>query len=250
MTAIVPAVLPTSRKDLDKKLALFTGIESVRRIQIDVVDGRFATPASWPCSAPPTPKATAGHSEATKGTPYSELEVMVQKGEMLPHADRVEYEIDLMCFDGVQVAGAWLAVGASRLTFHVESVIDPGHLLSAVQKRHGEIVSYGLAINISSSLSLIEPYLDSIEYVQFMGIAEIGKQGQPFDARVLNKISVFRSKHPSVAVQVDGGVSIETAQRLIKLGVSSLVVGSALLRAENPRKEFGRFEELTSSFGV
>src|SRR5674476_869890 len=106
MSLVVPAVLPTSREDLEEKLALFARISSVERVQIDVVDGKFATPASWPYSA-----------KATQGTPYPELEAMVQKGEMLPYLDHLAYEIDLMCLDVEQAAEAWLALGASRLTF-------------------------------------------------------------------------------------------------------------------------------------
>ena len=43
---------------------------------------------------------------------------------MLPALDHIAYEIDLMCFDAEQAADAWLKLGATRLTFHVESSID------------------------------------------------------------------------------------------------------------------------------
>ena len=66
MGLVVPAVLASSRKDFEEKLALFAQLPSVSRIQIDVVDGRFASPASWPY--------TAG----------AELGGMVERGDMLP----------------------------------------------------------------------------------------------------------------------------------------------------------------------
>jgi pentose-5-phosphate-3-epimerase len=46
MSVIVPAILPTSRDDLDEKLLRLHGL--VDAVQVDVVDGRFVTPASWP----------------------------------------------------------------------------------------------------------------------------------------------------------------------------------------------------------
>ena len=246
MGLIVPAVLPTSRTDLEEKLALLTRIHSVSRVQIDIVDGKFVGPSSWPYSA-----------KATQGTPYPELEAMVRKGEMLPHLDRFTYEIDLMCTNADVMAEAWLALGATRLTFHAESTTDIGRLLASARRRYGAgdgfasgLISFGVAINLASDLALIEPCIGEVEYVQFMGIARIGKQGQPFDRRVFEKIKVFHAKHPQIVLQVDGGVSLENAHRLLALGISNLVVGSALLKAHDVAEAFALFEALQTPYGV
>lgn len=233
MGVVVPAVLPVSQEDLREKLDRFTRIPSVSRIQIDVVDGKFATPASWPYSAP------------------EELRLMCARGEMLPEQDRIEYEIDLMCLDAERAAGDWLALGASRLTFHAESAIDLQRFLASAALRYGEdVISFGLALNIASDLALIESSLAQIEYVQFMGIATIGRQGQPFDRRVLEKVRLFHSRHPDIPVQVDGGVSLDTARELLALGVSTLIIGSSLLRASDPEAQVANFEALQSPYGV
>ncbi|MEK7554105.1 MAG: HisA/HisF-related TIM barrel protein, partial [Patescibacteria group bacterium] len=76
------------------------------------------------------------------------------------------------------------------------------------------------------------------------------RQGQPFDKRVLEKIKTFRAQHPEVTLQVDGGVSIENAKELLNLGVSNLVVGSAIVRAKNPSAVIAKFESLQTPFGV
>lgn len=234
MSFIVPAVLPSSRADLEKTLALFVQFPSISRIQIDVVDGRFATPASWPYSA------------------KEEFSHMIEKGEMLPYlAEHIEYEIDLMCLDALPVARSWLMLGASRLTFHAESMIAIGRELGMVHTHFGkDVVTLGLALNIESNLSLIEPFLDHIAYLQFMGIANIGRQGQSFDRRVLEKIKIFHHTYPHIPLQVDGGVSLETAKELLALGVTDLVVGSALIRASDPFAEVVKFESLITPYGV
>ncbi|HUY05142.1 MAG TPA: hypothetical protein VMV62_00245 [Candidatus Paceibacterota bacterium] len=233
MGIIVPAVLTPSLEDLEEKLGRLARIPSVSRIQIDVVDGKFATPASWPCTAP------------------QEMIDKIARGEMLPELDRIEYEMDLMCLDADRIAGEWLSLGASRLTFHAGSAMDLGRLLSSARSRYGDdFLTFGLAIHIESDLSLIEPHLGMISYVQFMGIATIGRQGQPFDRRVLEKIRAFRSQHPEIPVQVDGGVSLDSGKELLALGVSSLIVGSAILRATDPAAEVAKFEALATPFGV
>ena len=232
MSIIVPAVLPSSHADLEEKLALIARIPSVSRVQIDVVDGKFAERASWP------------------DTTLKELRDMVERGEMLPYLDRFAYEIDLMCIDAEHMAEAWLAIGASRLTFHAESTTDLLRLLASARRRYGDFVSFGVALNLKSDLSLIERNLGEIEYVQFMGIARIGRQGQPFDRRVLEKVRVLHLRHPEVKIQVDGGVSLDNARRLIALGVSNLIVGSALLSARDPAATLALFEALQSPYGV
>lgn len=232
MSFVVPAVLPSSRKDLEEKLALFAGIPSVTRVQIDIVDGKFALPASWPYHAP------------------GELRSMVETGEMLPQLDRIEYEIDLMCFDPEHASEAWIDLGAARLTFHAESATDFSLLLASARTRYGSIISYGVALNLASDLSLIERNLGQIDYVQFMGIARIGRQGQPFDERVYEKIRIFHARHPEIPIQIDGGVSLENAKKLALLGVSNLVAGSSILRAIDPVAAVAAIEALQTSYGV
>ena len=83
-----------------------------------------------------------------------------------------------------------------------------------------------------------------------MGIARIGRQGQPFDRRVFEKIKTFHAKHPEIVLQVDGGVSLENTHRLLAFGVSDLVVGSALLKAHDIADAFALFEALQTSYGV
>ena len=251
MSIVVPAVLPSSRKDFQEKLDFFAQISSVNRIQIDVVDGRFATPASWPYFAKAT-QGTPYFAKATQGTPYPELEAMVKKGEMLPRLDRIEYEIDLMCNDAELAAAAWLALGAMRFTFHVESTSDLPRLLASARRRYGDdsIVSFGLALNIASDLALIEQHINTIQYVQFMGISRIGRQGQPFDERVFEKVRVFHNRHPHIPVQVDGGISLESAKKLLSLGVSTLIIGSSILKAGDPAAAIAAFEALSTPYGV
>jgi len=237
MGLVIPAVLSYSKKEFDDSLMLLSQIASVSRVQIDVVDGKFVSPASWPYTA------------------LDELNEMVRRGEMLPDLDRFEYEIDLMCLDADRAAETWLALGAARLIFHAESATDVPHLIASARKRYGasgtvSFISYGLALNIASDLALIEPCIGAIEFIQFMGIAAIGRQGQPFDERVFEKVRICKMRHPELPVQVDGGISFTSAKKLMALGVSNLVIGSAIMRAPDPAAVVASFEELQSPYGI
>lgn len=237
MSRIVPAILPLSEKDLEEKLERLVGITT--DVQIDIVDGRFVSPASWPYTVrgPHDPQQTLG-------------------SEMLPYLGQLHYEMDLMVEDPAAIAGQWIEAGATRIIAHAESTRFLPKFIAEMKKTYGhdksfapDLLSFGLAINMASDTSLIEPYLEDIDFVQFMGIRKIGKQGEPFDRGVLQKILSFRKKYPDMPVQVDGGVSLQTAGELLSAGVSRLVIGSALWKASDLPLELAKYEALTLDHG-
>jgi ribulose-phosphate 3-epimerase len=235
MSAIVPAVLPKTREELEDKLARLDGL--VDAIQLDIVDGRFASPPSWPYTEP-------DHAS-------------LPGDEALPLLGHFNFELDLMVADPRHVAGAWIENGITRLTIHAESATDLPALLEELTVGYGHakgfapnLLSIGLAIGAATPISLIEPYLDRADYVQFMGIAVVGSQGQPFDARALQKVKTFRRKYPDIPVQVDGAVSLATAPALLDAGVTRLVIGSALWKAPDLKEELGKFRALAEEYGI
>jgi len=238
MGIIVPAIIPTSTEDLEQKLALFQGV--CEDVQIDIVDGQFAKPASWPY--------VQDVSEPSK---------MLAQGLMLPHTGEFHFEIDLMSVDPESAAGVWVGLGATRLTVHATST----RFLSRFLKNMHDILGYdkdfapgllslGIAIGSDTDVALIEPYLDRVEYVQFMGIRTIGHQGEPFDSSVLPRIAAFRKKYPHIEITVDGGVSMQTAPQLLQAGVARLVVGSAIWKTPDPVQAYRDLHALTDMHGI
>jgi len=238
MGVIVPAILPTSREDLESKLALLDGLVDV--VQIDIVDGIFAGPPTWP------------YTNQSK-----DFATRLQEGDGLPYLGSLRFEIDLMVQNPEEVTGLWIAAGAQRLVVHAESSQNLSKVITDLQVKYGHakdfvpgLFSFGLSIGNDTDISLLAPYIEQADYVQFMGIASIGKQGQPFDARVLEKVRTFRKKYPEMTIQVDGAVTLETAPRLLAAGVDRLVVGSDLWRARDLKEELARFKDLMHEHGV
>jgi ribulose-phosphate 3-epimerase len=238
MGIIVPAILPKSHHDLDEKLARLAGIAT--EVQIDIVDGKFAEPATWP------------YAEGSK-----DFAVLTAGGGTLPCMEDLHIEVDLMVQDPEQSTGTWIAAGATRILAHIESTNYLPQLITDLKVKYGHskdfapgLLSFGLAINVGSDPALLEQYLDEVDYVQFMGIKNIGKQGQPFAPEILARIATFRKKYPKTPIQVDGGVTLATAPLLLQAGVSRLVVGSALWNAPNLKEAFAQFAELTDTHGI
>lgn len=237
MSAIIPAILPKTKEDLFRKLHQLQGIAT--EVQIDVIDGVFArtAPASWP------------YTDDAGGIPSQE--------ELIPHLGPIQFEVDLMAREPEKVVGAWIRAGAQRITVHAESTLSLDALVADMRTIYGHdkdfapgLFSFGLALGVSTDTALIEPYLSDCDYVQFMGIASIGKQGEPFDTKVIPKISAFHRKYPDMPIQVDGGVSSDRIAALMRAGASRLVVGSALWKAQSLAGEFARLNDEAQNQGV
>lgn len=240
MGAIVPAILPHSKNELIEQLDRFASLADIDAVQIDVIDGRFASPPDWPYAG------KAG-----------EFARMVADGELLPHADRFKYDIDLMVTDPELVTGSWLALGASRITVHAESTSYLPRVITDLKHKYGhdkdfapDLISFGLAINIATDLGLIEQFVSDIDYVQFTGAATLGKPGQPFDRRVLKRIESFRKRHPDMTLQADGGVTLTSAPELLAAGVDRLIVDSAALAPATFAQDFRKFLALAERYGT
>ncbi len=216
-------------------------IPEIDTVQIDIVDGSYAAPASWPYTK-------EGKEDLSK---------LLGTRESLPFAGRFRFDIDLMVHNPEEVIGEWIALGATRLTVHTEStqylprlMHDLVHIYGYHKSISNTFLSLGLALNVDSDLALVEQYIDGVDYVQLMGIAKIGTQGQPFDPRVIERVRAFRKRYPHVPVQVDGSVTKETAPRLLVAGVSRLVVGHALQEAPDLAKAYAEFSELSLQYGT
>ncbi|WKZ26501.1 MAG: hypothetical protein QY304_00135 [Candidatus Paceibacterota bacterium] len=220
MIKVIPAIIPKSFHDLEEKMSQVVGL--VPLVQIDVMDGKLTPEASWPYL----------NSENTDF-------VAIKKEEKeFPFWEELDFEVDLMVRQPENVWFDWIIAGAKRIIFHVESTEDLGSLVKNFKEKlpasdSALHIELGLALDIDTPNEKVYPFVPELDFVQFMGIAKIGFQGQPFDERVLEKIKSFKQKFPEAIVSVDGGVSLETAPRLIEAGATRLASGSAIFESGN-----------------
>ncbi|MBI3634299.1 MAG: hypothetical protein HY228_01620 [Candidatus Yonathbacteria bacterium] len=209
MIEIIPAIMPKNYDDLVGKVGLFAGVAPL--VQLDIMDGKFVPNRTWPYNP--------GDQHFVK---------IIKEEEGMPEWEIIDFEVDLMIQNPEEVVGQWVLAGAERIIVHIEGVNDFEKIRKAVPQG---AVKFGLALNPSTPLSSIEPYLDRIDFVQCMGIAKIGFQGESFDSRVLEQIRSVRNIRPDMPISVDGSVNSETAGILVKAGATRLVAGSAILKS-------------------
>lgn len=226
--------MPSSFEDLREKLALVKGAVSV--VQLDVMDGKFVSERNWPLN-----EGGVGH--------FSKI---LREEEGLPYWEDFDFEIDFMVSNPSKGIDDWVVAGAKRLIIHIESVKDFAALITDIRGRfpkgngNGDSLTpeFGVALNITTSNDAIYPFLSEMDFVQFMGIEKIGFQGQPFDERVVTKITELRAQSADYTISVDGGVSLETVPRLVAAGANRLCVGSALFGSENIIETVKRLQSL------
>lgn len=234
MVEIIPAILPKSFSDLQEKMALVAGL--TKHVQVDVCDGVFVQNKTWPY---------------TKKSDPDFAKILKEEGGF-PYWEEVDFEVDLMVVPTEDTVRDWITAGAKRIIIHLESGEDQADLFKKIRTSlpdkesllHTEL---GVAIDIDTPNKKLSPFLPYVDFVQFMGIAKIGVQGEPFDDRVLDKISRLRLENPNVTISVDGGVNTESAPKLLDAGVNRLVIGSAIFESGDIPGTIDLFENLAQA---
>ncbi len=223
MIEVVPAIIPESLDQIFERVNLVK--QFVDRVQIDIVDGKFAPSLSWP------------HLEKELATDFVEI-IREEKG--LPYWQEIDYEIDLMVSAPKVSADHWISAGAKALIFHIESSKEIYQIINELRERFpteggNSLVGLeiGLALNPSTDNSALDDFIAKIDFVQFMGNDKIGYQGVSLDERVYQKVSELRKKYPKLKIAVDIGVDEITAPKLVLSGATKLVSGSAIFKSEN-----------------
>lgn len=223
MVEIIPAILPPDFNDLRSKLSQVRNL--VRYVQIDICDGEFVPSVTWPYGDPDA---------------FSKI---ISDEEGMPFWQDLQFEFDLMVTRPEEVVQDWIDAGASRVIIHNKSTEKLGEILEKLEFAQ---IERGVALQIDEDPSSLAPLIEKIDYIQYMGIAQIGKQGEPFAPEVVHKIKEVRSLFPDILISVDGGVSLDTVKVLSDAGANRLVSGSGVFGSEEPKENIAELERLAN----
>jgi len=229
MTEIIPAILSKNYADLKNKISLVRGIAPIA--QIDICDGAFVKSITWPFFA----KATTGEAILDDDLDQHFRRILNEQ-EGLPFWEDIDFELDLMVLNAVENFDIYAKLGPRRIIFHLEAIGDTEefkHFLEGIDTYTRDIVEIGVAINPDTPVEQIFPVVNSIDFVQCMGIEHIGKQGEEFSPKCLEQIKKLIEKFPDLIISVDGGVNLQNAPEIIQAGATRLAVGSALFNTND-----------------
>ncbi|MFN3512520.1 MAG: ribulose-phosphate 3-epimerase [Phenylobacterium sp.] len=146
-----------------------------------------------------------------------------------PHA-KIPFDVHLMIAPADPYLEAFRAAGADIISVHPES----GPHLNRTLKRIRELgAKAGVVFNPSTDPSVIQWMMDEIDLILVMSINP-GFGGQKFMHSQLKKIERLRrmidESGCDIHLEVDGGVTAETAPLCIAAGATALVAGTAVFR--------------------
>ncbi len=134
--------------------------------------------------------------------------------------------------------------GADNLIVHLEACT---HLHRTMQEIKQQGMQASVALNPHSAVNNLEEIIGDIDQVLIMSVNP-GFGGQKFIEHTYQKIENTRNlidKSGSKArIQVDGGVNLINAVKLIELGADILVAGSSVFGSSNPVKTIDAFKAI------
>lgn len=201
---VYPSLLAADPLQLGAAVA---GVEdAVDWLHVDVMDYHFVPNLAY---SPATVQAFAAHAS-------------------------IPIDCHLMIEDPERWAVSYAEAGAGSVTFHAEAVSAP---LRTVRELHAAGARAGIAFNPGTA---VEPYAElfgEFDLVLIMTI-EPGFGGQPFLPHVLATIAAVRrmatGRELDLWIQVDGGVTEDTAVQCVEAGANVLVAGSSVFGADDP----------------
>ncbi|MBV8096141.1 MAG: ribulose-phosphate 3-epimerase [Acetobacteraceae bacterium] len=196
---IAPSILSADFSELGKEVAELAAA-GADWVHVDVMDGHFV------------PNITMGPNVVSALRPHTGLPL----------------DVHLMIAPADPYLGAFAKAGADRITVHAEAGphLDRSlHVVRALGKKAG------VAICPSTPPDVVEYVLDKLDLVLVMTVNP-GFGGQAFLRPMLEKIRRVRAMIAArpIRLEVDGGISPETARDCVRAGADTLVAGSAVFR--------------------
>lgn len=136
------------------------------------------------------------------------------------------------------------ALGAHIMNVHYEAC---PHLHRVIQQIREAGMQPAVTINPATPVSLLKDIIKDVYMVLIMSVNP-GFGGQAFIEHSLDKIrelkALINETGSKALIEVDGGVNMETAPRLIAAGADVLVAGSAVFKASSPEEAIHNLKHL------
>ncbi|MDP2439847.1 MAG: ribulose-phosphate 3-epimerase [archaeon] len=142
----------------------------------------------------------------------------------------------LMVEDPLRWVEPFAKAGASGITFHLEAALAAGTAPESVAAKIRSLgLKAGLAIKPGTPAADVPDELLRVLDLLLVMTVEPGFGGQVFMGAMMDKVSYFRGKAPSLPLQVDGGLTHLNAPTARMAGANVIVAGTSLFTAADPR---------------
>jgi ribulose-phosphate 3-epimerase len=202
---VAPSLLSADLSKLSQEIAMLNASQA-DLIHIDVMDGVFVPNITFGF---PVIKALKKHAEKP-------------------------LDVHLMITEPYRYLQEFRDAGADILHVHFEACTHLHRTLTAIKSLG---MKAGIVLNPHTPVHFLENSISEADIVLLMSVNP-GFGGQQFIAGTYEKISLLKElilrKKTSTAIEIDGGVSTENAEKLVAAGANILVAGNSIFSAESP----------------
>ena len=134
--------------------------------------------------------------------------------------------------------------GADTLSIHFEASV---HLHRSIQQIKQTEMKVGVAINPHTPVSMLEPVIAEIDLICLMSVNP-GFGGQKFIESTYSRIAELKEiivrNQSKAKIEIDGGVDLKNASKLIQAGADVLVAGNTVFSSLNPSQTIAQLKSL------
>ena len=154
-------------------------------------------------------------------------------------------DVHLMIVNPEKYIEKFAELGSDILTIHYE--VSKDTLAESLKSIKNNGMKAGVAINPDTDITILEKYINEIDLVCVMGVFP-GFSGQAFIEATYDRCRAVKeliNKHnSSTLIEVDGGVKLDNAKKLIECGADVLVSGSHVFKADRPKEIISKLKHV------
>jgi len=153
-------------------------------------------------------------------------------------------DVHLMIENPGQYIEDFRKAGADVITVHYEAC---PHLHRTLQQIKDTGAKAGVAINPHTSVQLLEDVLEDLDLICLMSVNP-GFGGQKFIYRTIPKVKQLRDmcavRNLAPHIEIDGGVGLQNAEKLLQAGADVLVAGSSVFKSQDPPQAIRQLKDI------
>lgn len=215
MTKIAPSMLSADFGNLQRDVEMVNGSEAAM-FHLDVMDGEFVPNISFGF---PVIEAIAAHA-------------------------RKPLDAHLMVVHPERWTDTLARLGVDMMNVHLEACV---HLHRVVQQIHAAGMKAGVTLNPATPVEMLRDIAPEVDMVLLMSVNP-GFGGQKFIESICGKTQRLRrlldETGSQAAIQIDGGVNLDTGRCLVEAGADILVAGSYVFGSADPRATIAALSRL------
>lgn len=154
-------------------------------------------------------------------------------------------DVHLMIVEPERYFLSFKECGADLLSIHLEASV---HLHRSITEIKSLGMKAGVVLNPHTPVSLLEEIISEVDFVLLMSVNP-GFGGQKFIETTYEKISGLKDlilkKSSNALIEVDGGVSLANASRLIECGTDILVAGNTIFSSPDPEQTIRELKSIS-----